>query len=83
MSSISKVGGKFDVLDHTRPDIAYAVNIDSQFMHDPKVRHLHAIDNSPVSQNCPRRIVTKKRWKPIHASVYRKSTSSYCMFLGG
>ncbi|RDY04056.1 putative mitochondrial protein, partial [Mucuna pruriens] len=34
--------GKLIYLSHTRPDIAYAVSVVSQFMHDPKKRHLQA-----------------------------------------
>ena len=36
--------GKLIYLSHTRPDIAYAVSVVSQFMHDPKERHLQAVD---------------------------------------
>ena len=34
--------GKLIYLSHTRPDIAYAVSIISQFMHSPTKRHLEA-----------------------------------------
>ena len=34
--------GKLIYLSHTRPDIAYAVSIVSQFMHCPKQRHIDA-----------------------------------------
>ncbi|XP_021829512.1 wall-associated receptor kinase-like 10 [Prunus avium] len=35
--------GKLIYLAHTRPDIAYAVNIVSQFMHSPSVDHMGAV----------------------------------------
>jgi Reverse transcriptase (RNA-dependent DNA polymerase) len=35
--------GKLICLAHTRPDIAYAVSIVSQFMHSPKEEHLEAV----------------------------------------
>jgi hypothetical protein len=30
-------------LSHTRPDIAFAVSVVSQFMHDPRSRHMDAV----------------------------------------
>ncbi|XP_029129864.1 uncharacterized protein LOC109816369 isoform X2 [Cajanus cajan] len=36
--------GKLIYLSHTRPDIAYAVSVVSQFMHDPRERHMQAVD---------------------------------------
>jgi hypothetical protein len=35
--------GKLIYLAHTRPDIAYAVSVMSQFMHNPKDSHLQAV----------------------------------------
>ncbi|XP_022009488.1 uncharacterized mitochondrial protein AtMg00810-like [Helianthus annuus] len=34
--------GKLIYLSHTRPDIAYAVGVVSQFMHQPQVAHMEA-----------------------------------------
>ena len=34
--------GKLIYLSHTRPDVAYAVSLVSQFMHDPKQDHMEA-----------------------------------------
>jgi len=36
--------GKLIYLSHTRPNIAYAVNVVSQFMHDPKNPHMDAVE---------------------------------------
>ncbi|KAK1432285.1 hypothetical protein QVD17_09180 [Tagetes erecta] len=35
--------GKLIYLSHTRPDIAYAVGVVSQFMHQPQVTHMEAV----------------------------------------
>ena len=35
--------GKLIYLSHTRPDIAYAVSIVSQFLHSPRKAHLQAV----------------------------------------
>ncbi|KAK3008239.1 hypothetical protein RJ639_015215 [Escallonia herrerae] len=35
--------GKLIYLSHTRPDIAFAVSVISQFMHSPKKKHLDAV----------------------------------------
>ena len=35
--------GKLIYLAHTRPDIAYAVSVVSQFMHDPRERHIYRL----------------------------------------
>ncbi|CAL8991565.1 unnamed protein product [Prunus brigantina] len=37
--------GRLIYLAHTRPDIAYAVSVVSQFMHSPSVSHRNAIDH--------------------------------------
>jgi len=36
--------GKLLYLSHTRPDIAYANSVASQFMHDLRERHLQAVN---------------------------------------
>ena len=36
--------GKLIYLSHTRPDITYAVNVVSQFMHDPRKLHMDVIE---------------------------------------
>ena len=39
-----KLVGKLIYLSHNRPDIACVVSVVSQFMHDPRERHLQAVD---------------------------------------
>ncbi|XP_061360276.1 uncharacterized protein LOC133304287 [Gastrolobium bilobum] len=39
-----RIVGRLIYLAHTRPDLAYAVSIVSQFMHDPREKHLQAVD---------------------------------------
>ncbi|KAJ9553092.1 hypothetical protein OSB04_017137 [Centaurea solstitialis] len=38
-----RIVGKLIYLSHTRPDIAYAVGVVSQFMHQPQVTHMQAV----------------------------------------
>ena len=35
--------GRLIYLSHTRPDIAYAVSVVSQFMHEPSEEHMNAV----------------------------------------
>lgn len=35
--------GKLIYLSHTRPDIAYAISVVSQFMHNPSKEHIEAV----------------------------------------
>ncbi|RDX78799.1 Copia protein, partial [Mucuna pruriens] len=77
--------GKLIYLSHTMPDIAYAISVVSQFMHDPKERHLQAAS--------PRKGLFKKEGilsmeictdvDYARSVVDRRSTSGYCMFWGG
>ena len=41
--SYQKLVGKLIYLSHTRSDIAYAVGVVSQFMHNPKENHLRVV----------------------------------------
>ncbi|XP_042067259.1 secreted RxLR effector protein 161-like [Salvia splendens] len=42
-SQYQRLLGKLIYLSHTRPDIAYAVGIVSQFMHTPQTDHMEAV----------------------------------------
>ncbi|KAL4562996.1 hypothetical protein LXL04_027027 [Taraxacum kok-saghyz] len=78
--------GKLIYLVHTRPDIAYAVGVVSQFMHEPQTHHMEAV----------MRIVRYLKGSPgkgvIEAftdadwagnQVNRRSTAGYFTFVGG
>ena len=82
-------------LSHTRPDIAYAVSLVSQFMHDPRTPHMDAVlrilrylKSAPgrgllFSKNDHLRIeaFTDADWAVSLDD--RSSTSGYCIFVGG
>jgi len=87
--------GKLIYLSHIRLDIAYAFSMVSHFMHDPRERHLLAINRiiqylkASLGNDC-----YSKKQKNLSMKVYtdvdytksivdRRSTTSYCMFLGG
>ena len=87
--------GKLIYLAHTRPDIAYAVSVVSQFMHDPRERHLQAVNKIlQYLKSSPGRGLLFKKEGKLAMEVYtdadyagsivdRRSTTGYCMFLGG
>ena len=87
--------GKLIYLSHTRPDIAFAVSVVSQFMHSPKQVHWDAVlrilrylKSSPgkglfFAKNGHTRVeaYTDADWA---GSVNdRRSTTGYCSFVGG
>ncbi|XP_073117068.1 uncharacterized protein [Elaeis guineensis] len=87
--------GHLIYLSHTRPDIAFAVSVVSQFMHDPHSVHMDAVI----------RILRYLKSRPDRGLLYschgnlrvecytdadwvgslddRRSTSGYCTFVGG
>ena len=87
--------GKLIYLSHTRPDIAYAVSVVSQFMHNPSedhmgvvIRILRYLKSSPgkgllFSKNAHLNIegYTDADW--TGNILDRKSTSGYFTFVGG
>lgn len=90
-----KLVGKLIYLSHTRPDIAFAVSIVSQFMHSPYEVHLEAIYRIlRYLKSTPRKglFFKKSEQKTIEAytdvdqagSVTdRRSTSGYCTYIQG
>nr|KYP41834.1 Copia protein [Cajanus cajan] len=87
--------GKLIYLSHTRPDIAFAVSLVSQFMHCPREVHLHAIYRIlQYLKGTPGRGILYKRNGNTSLEAYtdadyagsiidKRSTTGYCTFLGG
>ena len=87
--------GKLLYLSHTRPDIAYANSVASQFMHDLRERHLQAVNRIiQYLKASPGKGFLFKKGENLSMKVYidadyarsivdRRSTTGYCMFLGG
>jgi hypothetical protein len=87
--------GKLIYLSHTRPDIAYAVGVVSQFMHCPSEEHMEAVTrilkylkSSPgkglifsKNGNLEVKGYTDADW--AGNCLDRKSTSGYFTFVGG
>ncbi|XP_072080996.1 secreted RxLR effector protein 161-like [Arachis hypogaea] len=85
---------KLIYLSHTKPDIAYAVSVVSQFMHDPRERHLQAVNKIiQYLKASPEKGLLFKKERILSMKIYtdadcagsiidRRSTSGYCMFLG-
>ena len=87
--------GRLIYLSHTRPDIAYAVSMVSQFMHYPKENYLQAVHRIlQYLKGTPRRGILFKRNGNTTLEAYtdadyagsivdRRSTTGYYTFLGG
>jgi hypothetical protein len=87
--------GKLIYLSHTRPDIAFAVSVVSQFMHDPKTTHLDALNRIlKYLKGCPGKGLLYTKQGSLQVECYtdadwagslddRRSTSGYCAFVGG
>jgi hypothetical protein len=87
--------GRLIYLSHTRPDIAFAVSVVSQFMHDPKTHHMDAVVRIiRYLKGNPGRGLLYKSNGNLQVECYtdadwagslddRRSTSGYCTFVGG
>ena len=87
--------GRLIYLSHTRPDIAFAVSVVSQFMHSPKTHHMDAVNRIiRYLKGCPGRGLLYKSSGNLQIECYtdadwagslddRRSTSGYCTFVGG
>ncbi|MFV0960702.1 Ty1/Copia family ribonuclease HI, partial [Klebsiella pneumoniae] len=90
-----RIVGRLIYLTATRPDISYAVNIVSRFMQNPRVPHMNAVTRI---LRYIKGTLGQGLWLKKHQSldivgfadadwagdiVDRKSTSGYCIFVGG
>ncbi|XP_057495256.1 retrovirus-related Pol polyprotein from transposon TNT 1-94 isoform X3 [Actinidia eriantha] len=87
--------GKLIYLSHTRPDIAFAVSVVSQFMHAPHTTHYDAVIRIlRYLKSAPGKGLFFGRHDHIQVEAYtdadwagsvsdRKSTSGYCVMVGG
>lgn len=87
--------GKLIYLSHTRPDIAYAVNVVSQFMHDPRKPHMDAVERIlRYLKFTPGKGILFSKHGHLRVDGYtdadwagsaddRRSTSGYFTFVGG
>lgn len=87
--------GRLIYLSHTRPDIAFAVSMVSQFMHSPGQEHFDAayrilryLKGTPgkgllfrKNDNLQIEVYTDADW--AGSTTDRRSTSGYCTFFGG
>ncbi|KAK1414103.1 hypothetical protein QVD17_29844 [Tagetes erecta] len=90
-----RIVGKLIYLSHTRPDIAYAVGVVSQFMHRPQVSHMEAaLRIIRYLKGTPDHGVLFKANGHLETQVYtdadwagdkgnRRSTSGYFTLVGG
>ncbi|WVZ54600.1 hypothetical protein U9M48_005372, partial [Paspalum notatum var. saurae] len=93
--SYQRLVGRLIYLCHTRPDISYAVSVVSRYMHDPRSGHLDAAYRIlRYLKNGPRKGHMFKSHGHLNVEGYcdaywasglddRRSTSSYCVFVGG
>ena len=87
--------GRLIYLSHTRPDIAYAVSVVSQFMHDPGKEHMLAVQRIlQYLKGTPGAGLLLQPNKELSVKGYvdadyggslvdRRSTTGYCTFIGG
>ncbi|WKA06841.1 hypothetical protein VitviT2T_024721 [Vitis vinifera] len=88
--------GRLMYLAHTRPDLAYALSVVSQYMHNPGEQHMNAVMRIlRYLKNAPRKgILFAKNVDHQSIEVYtdadwagavddRRSTSGYFTFVGG
>ncbi|KAF5468706.1 hypothetical protein F2P56_012842 [Juglans regia] len=90
-----KLVGKLIYLAHTQPDIAYAMSVVSQFMHNSREVYLQAVYRvlHYLKANPGKEILFKRKARLILEAytdvdyagslVDRRSTTGYCTFLGG
>ena len=86
--------GKLIYLSHTRPDIAFAMSLMSQFMHDPYSTHMDTVLRIlRYLKSAPGKGILLSPHDGLKVEAYtnvdwagspnRKSIFGYCTFLGG
>ena len=87
--------GRLIYLSHTRPDIAFAISMVSQFMHSPGPEHFDAAYRIlKYLKGTPGKGLLFEKHGHLQVEVYtdadwagsvidRRSTSGYCTFVGG
>ncbi|KAM5585973.1 hypothetical protein ABKV19_005070 [Rosa sericea] len=87
--------GRLIYLGHTRPDLAYAVSVVSQFMHNPSEDHMDAVVRIlRYLKRAPGKGLMFSKYHYLEVSGYtdadwagcitdRRSTSGYFTFIGG
>ncbi|XP_073101446.1 secreted RxLR effector protein 161-like [Elaeis guineensis] len=87
--------GRLIYLSHTRPDIAYAVSVISQYMHDPRESHMErAFRVLCYLKGCPGRGLLFSQHNTFQVERFtdadwagslddRRSISGYCTYVGG
>jgi Reverse transcriptase (RNA-dependent DNA polymerase) len=87
--------GRLIYLSHTCPDISFAVSVVSRYMHDPREGHMDAVYQIlRYLKNAPGKGLIFRKNGHLNIEGYcdsdwascpddRKSTSGYCMFVGG
>jgi hypothetical protein len=87
--------GKLIYLSHTRPDIAYAVSVVSQFMHNPRQPHMDAVERIlRYLKSSPGKGLLFSKHGHLGVDGYtdadwagsandRRSTSGYFTYVGG
>jgi hypothetical protein len=87
--------GRLIYLCHTRPDISYVVSVVSRYMHDPRSGHLEVVYQIlRYLKSSPGKGLMFKSHGHLNVEGYcdadwascvddRRSTSGYCVFVGG
>ncbi|KAJ4737614.1 Transposon Ty1-H Gag-Pol polyprotein [Rhynchospora pubera] len=87
--------GRLIYLNHTRPDISFAVSVVSRYMHDPRKGHMDAVYRIlRYLKSAPGKGLIFRKNDHLNIEGYcdsdwascvddRRSTSGYCVFVGG
>ncbi|XP_020245080.1 uncharacterized protein LOC109823205 [Asparagus officinalis] len=87
--------GRLIYLSHTRPDISFAVSMVSRYMHDPRKGHIDAVYHIlRYMKSTPGKGLIFRKSGHMSIEGYcnfdwascaddRRSTSGYCIFIGG